>query len=102
MKILTVCLGGQVRSVAMANYLIANFGINAVPQGTANPFPGNFNWYTQWADKIIVMQPEYAERCPAEKVLICDVGPDTWGNPGNVDLEQKIKDWCEQNKDKLV
>lgn len=104
MKIVTVCLGGQVRSVAMANYLNSNFeNIIAVPIANANPFPGNFNWYMHWADKVIAVgEVGLLNRLPENKRFHCDVGYDTYGSPENPDLIQKIKEWCDQNKSLFV
>jgi hypothetical protein len=102
-KIVTVCLGGQVRSVAMANYLNKIYPVIAVPVANANPFPGNFNWYMNWADIVIAVgEADLMNRLPEDKRIQCNVGFDTYGNPDNPELNQKIEEWCKQNEGRFI
>jgi hypothetical protein len=87
MKILTICSAGACRSVAMAHVLKGDYGHDAVPVGRDANSQKTLDMLSEWADKIIVMQPKYAigtlkaslhKLIPAE---LTDVGPDVWRNP---------------------
>jgi predicted protein tyrosine phosphatase len=93
MKVLTMCSAGTVRSVAMAHKLKQNYGIDAVPVGHDANSQETIDMLSDWADKILVMQPKYASgilKKNAHKVVIADVGPDVWGNPLDPDLQAKV------------
>jgi predicted protein tyrosine phosphatase len=87
MKVLTMCSAGVVRSVAMAHRLKHDYGIDAVPLGHDTNSPETIEKLSEWADRIIVMQPRYADGIPKQfrhKLVpthMTDVGPDVWLNP---------------------
>ena len=106
MKILTVCQGGNCRSVGLKDLL----------GGTVIPRPDvlacGWQWNTPetremlyaWADLIIVMQPYIAEHVPEKyhnnpngtRRLYCfDVGPDVWGMAQHPELRAKLVALCQ-------
>jgi len=92
MKVLTICSAGTVRSVSMAHVLKARYGIDAIPAGHDLNSQETLDMLSDWADKIIVMQPQYATGLPARnahKIIVVDVGPDIWGNPLHPGLLRK-------------
>ena len=102
MKILTVCQGGLVRSVAMKHMLFYYDGLHhdAVPCGLESNTPDTIALLARWADRIIVMQPHFADH-PAlkdfkEKILRCDVGEDTYGTAFHHELQLRITSWLAQ------
>ena len=102
MKILTVCLGGLVRSVAFAEVLKLRYGIRDVLSlgYDFNP-PETQKMLFEWADRIIVVERFVQEKIPVEyhsKIVVCEVGPDTYGNAKNPELLQKASLLIYQNK----
>jgi len=111
MKILTVCRAGLVRSVSLANVLKLHYwpvdvltcGIGKHEFGRMND-ENTLKMLFTWADNIIVMENHYREEIPLEfitKVLICEVGPDTYGNPSNPILISKVWNWVRSNQEIL-
>lgn len=96
MKVLTICSAGAVRSVAMAHRLKHDYGIDAVPLGRDTNSPETIEKLSEWADRIIVMQPRYADGVPMKYVHklvpahLTDVGPDVWLNPLHPELQKVI------------
>ena len=83
MKILCVCQGGNSRSVAMAYVLKYHFGHDALACSAEKNSAETLVYLYDWADKIIVMQPEFVGVIPLrmyEKVIRFDVGRDRWMN----------------------
>ena len=105
MKILTVCEGGNVRSVGLAQRLKAH-DHNAVAVGTMYAFasyndrqPGTM--LAEWADLVVVMSAEMLPNCGIEKnyhhkLKICEVGKDVYGNPFHHDLQKLCGEWMEK------
>lgn len=82
MKYLCVCVGGNVRSRALAYVLHDLMGHEAIPVGTRWMSPETLAMLCGWADVIVVMQPQIAMSIPpqfAGKVECVDVGEDTYG-----------------------
>lgn len=84
MKVLTMCQGGNVRSVALG-YLLKYFGgHDAVACSWEKNSPQTILMLCQWADKICVLQEEFKVYIPKRfwrrKLVVVDVGPDRWGN----------------------
>lgn len=53
-----------------------------------------------WADKIIVMRNKFLDRVPSkysDKIVMCDVGEDIWGNPLHPELQRYCLDHIEVN-----
>ena len=92
MKYLTVCNYAHSRSVAMCRYL-HNRGQEAVAVGCGTA-PSAFGPMSEWADKIVLMEPGFV-RCVPEsqrhKVVVIDVGHDRWSNPYSPDLAALIE-----------
>ncbi len=98
MKILTCCKHGLVRSVALADVLKLHFRpVDVVPIGLTSNTEETKEVLFNWADWIVVMERKYVERVPKKwetKVLVCDVGPDTYGNSHSPELIAKVWNWC--------
>lgn len=83
MKILTVCQGGNSRSVACAYLLKYEYSIDALAIGWEKNSVDTLSMLCTWADKVIIMQAEFEQFIPTaykEKIEIIDVGPDVWFN----------------------
>lgn len=106
MKILTVCEGGNVRSVGMA-WTLKNQGHNAVAVGSMYAFASHNDrqpgfMLCQWADVIIPMADYILKGTPipqdcVHKVKVCDVGQDTYGNPFHPNLQEQISAWLKES-----
>lgn len=96
MKVLTICSAGACRSVAMAHVLKQEFGHDAVPVGRDKNSKETIDLLSKWADRIILMQPDYGVGLLKEywmKVVppgLTDVGPDVWVNPLSPRLQEKV------------
>lgn len=93
MKILTVCQGGNIRSVALACRLKSLHGHDALACSRESNSPETIKMLCTWADMVVVMEPEYADCIPMEfrgKLHICDVGPDRWGAAFRPELQDLI------------
>jgi hypothetical protein len=95
MKILTICRGGLVRSVALASVLRYEAGQDPVAYGIEKGTPETMRMLCMWADRVVLMQAEYdvAQYWSGvrAKVCVCDVGPDVWSNPLHPDLLAKVR-----------
>lgn len=103
-KILTVCSAGLCRSVGLADVLKLHFEpVDVVPVGidkNTTVLPLLFDW----ADHIIVMQDKFAKRIPegyADKVLVCEVGPDVYHSSRHPSLISQVWNWTRLNSEKL-
>jgi len=104
MRILTVCRAGLVRSVSLADVLKLHFKpVDVIPVGIGEHKLGRFNskevldYLFIWADKIIVMETRYKDKIPVSehyKVMICDVGPDTYGYSKHPALLDEVWQWA--------
>lgn len=97
-KFLTVCEGGNVRSVSLA-FLLKNNGQDAVAASWRWNSPETLALLCEWADYVYVMQDEFKEKIPErfrDKVGIADVGPDRFGNPLHPELIQILSPWVAQ------
>ena len=84
MKWLTICQGGNVRSVSMAYVLKYGYGQDAIAVSDEKTGDEAFSLLSAWADLIIAMQPHFGARVPVmhrSKLRVVDVGDDRWGNP---------------------
>ena len=96
MKILTICSAGTCRSVAMAHRLKMDYGHDAVPLGHDHNKRETLDMMSDWADRIIVMEPKYAGGLlarNAKKLVppeLTNVGPDVWGNALSPNLQRII------------
>lgn len=78
----------------MAHVLKHDYGIDAIPAGHDVNSQETLDMLSDWADRIIVMQPHYASDLPqrnAYKIIRLNIGPDVWGNSLHPDLIGKVK-----------
>ena len=93
-KILCVCEGGNVRSVACAYLFKYQIGYDALAASWKRNSLGTLMMLYNWADRIIIMQPEFREKViPTcyHKITVYDVGPDRWGSALHPDLLEIIE-----------
>lgn len=93
MKILCVCSAGINRSGGMA-YILKKNGQDALTVGADRNTPETINMLSQWADRIVVMEPKFKSYIPEpfrKKVRICDVGEDIYGSPTHHWLIKKVE-----------
>jgi len=97
MKIVTMCRGGNVRSVAAKMVLNRYFGHEVIAIGYDNTNNETKKLVFDWADRIVIMSMEIWDLALAShdaeyghKFNILDVGQDVWGDPFKVDLQLKI------------
>lgn len=115
MKILTVCQGGTVRSVALAR-MLKDEDVRekySYPGEAHDAIAASWQWnghgtllmLCAWADLIVVMEPKHQEHLPpsyrlgrvlSKKVKVCDVGPDHFGNCFNEDLMKMCIAWIKE------
>jgi hypothetical protein len=93
MKILCICEAGAARSVAMAFSLKYNWRHDALAASAAKNSPATMRMLCKWAEKIILMVPQFADVIPKvyrSKVTVVDIGPDIWGRPLCADLQSIV------------
>ena len=87
-RVLVVCQKGNSRSVGMAN-LLKQCGADALAAGSQTSSYSTLCMLYEWAEVIIVMSQRFAELVPEDrrwKVLVCEVGTDTYARPLSVRL----------------
>lgn len=96
MKIVTMCRGGNVRSVALKLILANQLGHQVIAIGADNTDSETKKFLFDWADKVIVLTwkiyYEYAKDCKPfdKKICVLDIGEDIWGSPFHFDLQTKL------------
>ena len=88
-KILTMCAGGNVRSVALKYLLKYRYKHEALNCGQDANSPETIEMLCRWADHIIVLEPDYAKFVPEtykEKAFCYNVGPDRFGSAFHQEL----------------
>ena len=93
MKILCVCQGGFIRSVAL-KYWFAKWGHDAIAVGLENCTIETLKMLCDWADEIVLAEEYMAEHLPTYrmgKAWSADIGPDKWGAFGFKDALEDIK-----------
>ena len=101
MRILTICEGGTVRSVSLARILKDE----EVDGRTHDAVAASWRWNTKetlwmlciWADLIVVMEDymrEHVSDVFHNKLKVCDVGPDRYGNWFNSELMAQCTAWA--------
>ena len=100
LRILTVCQGGQVRSVALKYLLTYKHGHECLACGWQSNSAETRAALYAWADYIVVLQSEFAAHIPAEfhtradgsrKLFAYDVGEDRYGNPFHKELQSGLE-----------
>jgi predicted protein tyrosine phosphatase len=92
MKVLTVCQGGNSRSVGCGFLLKYKYGIDAIACGWEGNKPETVEFLCEWADIIMIMQTEFDKHIQPRfhyKLRVVDVGPDIWCNSLHPDLLAK-------------
>lgn len=105
MKIVTMCQGGHVRSVALKYLLTYKYGHEVIACGWESNSPETRNILFKWADYIVIMQKEFEKYIPechhnneGRRKLYCyDVGEDRYGNPFHPELQDGIISMIEQH-----
>ena len=95
MKVLCICQGGNVRSVALATELKQRHRVDALAAGYVKNRPETLRLLMEWADRIVVMRDIYRGHVPAEfssKVTVAEVGEDTYGSPTHRDLKRQVRE----------
>ena len=81
MKVLCLCQKANSRSVVCAWLLRKTFGHEVLAAGMVTTSRRTRRMLYQWADRIVLVVPQYAHWIPAEfrsKLRIVDAGRDTW------------------------
>lgn len=97
MKFLCVCLGGNVRSVAMATQIHEGYRHEAIPVGWNRVSRETMTVFCQWADVVVIMEDHMREHIPREfaaKIRVADVGPDRYGMHVHPELKAQTKAFC--------
>jgi hypothetical protein len=108
-NIVTACSVGLVRSVGLADVLKLHFEpVDVIPVGLHSNSKETLSMLGQWCNWFIVMQEEYKRLVPPgfeQKVLVCEVGPDTYGQYGcrshHPELIDKVWRWTRQHDKQL-
>lgn len=91
-KFVTVCEGGNVRSVALAFQLKCKRQ-DAIACSWRFNHPDTQKWLFHWADRIVIMQKKFKAYIPEEfhhKLRVLDVGEDRFGNAFHPELQAGI------------
>lgn len=108
MKILTICIGGMVRSSGISDVLRNDMGIDSVALSAINNHDGTMSMMCEWADVIVPVEPQFENEVPNEykhkwenckmwdekfknKRKVMNLGADIWGNARHPELRQIIK-----------
>jgi predicted protein tyrosine phosphatase len=98
-KIVCICRGGQVRSVAARHILADRYGFKKVLScGWEKNDSDTVQMLCDWADYILIVGSTMHWRfsTPLPKTKLIDIGPDIWGSYNHPDLlaklESKIKE----------
>jgi len=103
MNFLCICAGGNIRSRAVAHHLMYRLGHEALSASHDKQGDVTLVMLCEWADRIVLAQPQYIERIPARyrtKVKVLDIGPDEFGSPWHFILQEKVQklvgEWAEK------
>jgi predicted protein tyrosine phosphatase len=92
-KIVTICQGGNSRSVGCGYLLKYKYGCDTLACGWEGNTPETLRMLCEWADFVIIMQEEFRKYVPEEfhgKLQVVDVGPDIWCNSLHPDLLEVV------------
>ena len=98
-KVLTVCQGGNSRSVAAGFLLKYKYLVDAMACSWERNAPETIWMLCDWADTIILMSAEFVERIPqefADKIKIAEVGHDRWCNGLHPELLKLVDGYLSQ------
>ena len=109
MKILCICDQGNNRSVTFA-HLLKYWGNDTLSAGLSTTSEATLKMLCTWADRIVVTEAKQFDTLydiinPGDildgKLVVCDVGPDTYPRPFNKDLLAKAKQQLELHRAEL-
>jgi predicted protein tyrosine phosphatase len=98
-KFLTVCEGGNVRSVSMAYTLKYDHRQDAIAFSHGTNGDDALKLLADWADYIVIMEPKFAERFMESwksKLRCVDAGPDRWFNPLHPELYKMVAEVAQE------
>ncbi len=98
MKILCICEHGNNRSCNLATHLKYEYYAETIATGTRRVSNKTMKMLCEWADHIIVIQPELVNdtiRKYKGKLQIWDLGPDIYPRPYNTVLDAKCRELVE-------
>ena len=99
MKILTVCNGGNCRSVTLAS-MIKQDDVEAIPIGVRTSSKETFKYMTKWADYVVVVADiDVRNKLPKgseHKLIYMDIGKDKWEQAMHPQLVSKIRKALQQ------
>lgn len=98
-RFLTVCQGGLVRSTGMKFALTYKYKLGeAIAVGVEGNSQFLIKQLAGLVDLVIVMQKGLEKLLPeGVDYVICDVGPDVYGDPFHEKLQEKISNWVVAN-----
>lgn len=108
MRYLCVCDGGNVRSHALAYHLKWIQKREAIAVGRIHVSKETMYMLTNWADRIILMQPHMIESIPKyfrSKCIVVDVGEDRWGvsiHPELNSIADQAAKWLVSTEDTVI
>jgi predicted protein tyrosine phosphatase len=101
MKVLTICQGGQVRSVGLKYILTYKYNHEALACGVQSNTPDTISMLCGWADAIVILQKEFIQFVPAEhrngKLFCYDVGPDRFGYAFHPELQSMLDNMIQKH-----
>ena len=104
MKILCICDQGNNRSVTFA-HLLKYWGNDTLSAGLSTTTLDTMKMLCEWADKIVVtasrQSKDFCFTGFRSKIVLCDVGPDTYPRPFNRELLVKAKQQLELHRAEL-
>lgn len=103
-KVLTVCIGGVVRSVGLKDVLNGHFNCDGIAASAVWNDHETIRMLCRWADIVIPVEPRNLPQGPEEykaawnscpmwdtefdgKRRVIDLGPDIWGNARDGNLK---------------
>jgi predicted protein tyrosine phosphatase len=97
-KVVTMCQGGQVRSVGMKFLLSYKYGHDVIPCGWESNTLETREMLFKWADYIVIMQSnmeKYVPECyhndgDRRKLYCFDVGEDRFGSAFHPELQKML------------
>lgn len=96
MKILALCAAGNVRSASLSATLRFSYNKDALSAGLERNSTETLLMLMEWADRIVIMEEKMRAQVPPRfnpKLLVCEVGPDSYGSPFNPKLLQMCHDF---------
>lgn len=98
-KIVTMCRGGQIRSVGAKYILHYKYGHDVIACGYESNTQETREMLYDWADYIIIMSKDFEQYVPdkyktnssgARKLYLYEVGEDRYGNPFHPELQWQL------------